>query len=305
MNGILVPTGAPAWGQARRLTRHRACPWMMLLLVFCLTGCSIGSIGLRVLYSRFDNTLNERILSYAEFDPGQQAVVEQAVEEFVSWHRTRELPRYAAFVAGLRERVASGRFDEDALVAKLERVRTYSDEVYERSPLANAGAFLRGLSDAQVDQIGEAFARREERYREWREERAAEGEDGRLRRIVRNVKRFGVTLDDGQERIIARGLSRYRWQPGERGRLRRQWEAKFLDLLSRRAEAGFTEQVEAHLAGYRELSRRADPERYAWNQRNTARIVNEVLLSLAPDQQRALEKRLEETSRTLLDMAEG
>ena len=267
-------------------------------------GCSTGSLAIRYLYGRFDNTLNERILAYADFSATQEAEIRRAVDEYVAWHRQNELPRYAALLAEVTTQLESGDYDVDVVMASLEQVRAYSDHGYQMSPIVNAQDFLRDLSDEQVRQIAEKFRQREESFREWQAKRQREGDAGRLEAIVKNVARLGVRLTEEQRFIIADGIKRYRWRPGERRRLWRRWETDFLTLLNRRHETGFTASVTQHLAGYQKLGRMADPERDAWNQRNTARIIRDVLVTLDDQQRGALIRRLTDTRRTLLAMAD-
>jgi hypothetical protein len=268
-----------------------------------LSACSTGSLGLRFLYSRFDNTLNQRILSYAEFDKAQKAEIRRAVDAYVAWHRRYELPRYADFIDTLQQELETGTFSEDSVLRNLAQLREIYQHGFVNSPLVTAPDFLRRLSDAQVEQVGEAFVRREKQFRERRRERGDTGSDDVMKGIVRNVKRLGVALNEDQRAIIARGLKRYRWQPGERRRQWRRWEREFLALLKRRRDPGFSEQVRDHLAEYNSVGRDANPSGDDWNQRNSARIIHEVLRSLDARQRRALVKRLGNTRRTLLAMA--
>ncbi len=275
----------------------------LTVVLAILAGCSTGSLAIRYLYGRFDNTLNDRILAYAEFTKSQEAEIRRAVDDYVSWHRRSELPKYAHFLGEISAQLKTGEFDEDAVVARLEQARSYSDYGFERSPIVNAGDFLRNLSDAQVAQIAETFSDREASYRERRAERDREGEAGRLNRLVKNIERLGVKLTGAQRLIIADGIKRYRWQPGERRRIWRSWEKDFLGLLARREQPGFTEDAATHLARYQKLARIADPARDAWNQRNTARTIHDVLRSFDDKQTEALVRRLSDTRRTLLAMS--
>ena len=265
--------------------------------------CSTTSIGLRLLYSRFDNTLNDRILSYAEFDSAQESTIRQAVDSYVDWHRRNELPRYADFADELDRKLQSGLYTEEDLLAGIRQLRELADHGFMNSPVINTPDFLRDLSDEQVEQVRLAFERREERFRERQQERIEKGPDAVVEGIVRNIGRIGINLSNEQREIVARGLERYVWQPEKRRRQWRQWEQEFLDILEDRDSPGFMMRVKRHLAAYHTVPRRADPEADSWNQRNSARTLYELLRSLDPVQKRVLIKRLGETREVLLDIS--
>ena len=302
----IIVRRSPGW--CLRPTGTSVCAAVRLALaglvsLLLLTACSSTSLGLRFLYSRFDNTLNERILSYADFDPGQEQEIREAVDAYVTWHRRNELPRYADFIEDLRVKIESGKYSVDTILGDIRRLRSLSDRSFLNSPVVTAPEFLQGLSDAQVAQVGAAFERREARYRERRRERLEEGPDAALDRVVRTVGRAGIKLNPEQRAIVARGLERYRWQPERRRAQWRQWERAFLALLQNRHRPGSSDQIKQHLATYHEVPRNADPHNDAWNQRNSARIVYEILRSLDSSQKRLLVKRLGETRRVLLDIS--
>lgn len=276
---------------------------LALVMMLTLSACSTTSIGLRFLYSRFDNTLNERILSYADFDSDQKSAIRQAVDSYVDWHRQHELPRYADFAADLNQQLQSGLYTEDDVLASIRRLRDLSDHGFLNSPVVTAGDFLQGLSDEQVDQIRVAFGRRDERFRERQKQRSEDGPEEVIDRIVSYVGRIGINLNTGQREIIARGFEHYRWRPDERRRHWQKWEEEFLAIMGNRNAPGFKESVSRHLSNYHAVPRNADPATDAWNQRNSARILHDLLKSLDPVQKQILVKRLNETRRVLLDMS--
>lgn len=273
---------------------------LLVAILVLITGCSTGSLAIRYLYGRFDNTLNERILAYAEFSEAQEAEIRQAVDDYVDWHRRNELPRYVELLDEVRHRLRSDSYDEALVATYLARLRAFSDRGFNRSPLVQAPEFLQRLSDEQVVQIAGSFERRRASFAERRAERERSGDSGRTSRVVKNIRRLGIRLTADQSEIIDSGLRRYRWQPAERRRLWRRWEREFLDMLQDRDSAGFVQDVAKHLGRYQKLARVAHPETDAWNQRNTARIIHDVLQSLDSEQLSRLVRRLDDTRNTLL-----
>ncbi len=271
------------------------------LVVTLVAGCTTNSLAIRYFYGRIDNNLNARILSMAEFSEAQKSEIRRAVDDYAAWHRRNELPRYAAYIDELQNKLKSGQFDHDLVMHEMEVVRNFAKTSFLQSPFVQSPDFMRSLDDSQVDQVEAHFEKQNEAFLEWAEKyRSEDGMQKRLKRIVKNIRRFGINLNDEQKQIIAEGLAQYDNDPMERHLLWNRWEQQFIALLRNRNRSDFESNLTGHLRQYQDQMRVYNPERHLHNRMVSAQIIHDVVQNLDNKQRKILISKLDETKRILL-----
>ena len=274
---------------------------VFLLIATLVVGCTTNSLVIRYFYGRIDNNLNARILSMAEFSEAQKAEIKQAVDEYAAWHRRNELPRYAAFIDELQDKVESGQIEFEVVMHDMEVVRDFAKTSFLRSPFVRSPDFMRNLDDSQVNQVEAHFDKQNEAFLERAEQyRSEDGLQKRLKRIVKNTRRFGINLTEEQKQIIADGLRQYDNDAMERHLLWNRWEQELIDLLRERNDPEFESKLTAHLHQYQDQMRIHNPERDLHNRMVSAQLIHDVVQNLDPKQRKILVAKLDETKRILL-----
>jgi len=276
----------------------------VVIMTLIIGACSTNSLLIRYFYGQMDNRMQERILDYASFSPAQKSEIRQSVDTFFLWHRTNELPKYAAYLDQLGAEIEDNQFNQSSILEHLRAVRRMSQDSFARSPLARAAPFLKSLSDAQVLEIEARLKQKDDEFEQWYAERQKnDGDVKRVEKIVKNIGRLGIKLNQNQSAIIQSGLDNYRGGPEERFEVWNRWESELVGLLQQRTENVFEQAVSQHLSVYQNQMQLHSPDNHAHNQTNTANIINELLLSLTEQQKTTLLKRLDQASKSLIAIA--
>ncbi len=248
--------------------------------------------------------MEDRILQYASFSESQKSEIEQSVDEFFLWHRTNEMPRYAEYIETLSAEIESEQFDQASILEHLKNVRKLGEESFQQSPIAKAAPFLKELSDQQVLEVEMHMIEKDKDFDEWLAERQKTGADAqRVQKIVKNIGRLGIKLNPEQAETIKAGVDNYKGGPRERFVVWNRWEAELLQLLQNRSQDEFENKVSSHLAQNQDQMRIESPDTHEHNQRNTAKLINDLLRSLTPQQKSTLLKKLRQTKKSLYTIA--
>jgi len=247
-----------------------------------------------------DNNLSSRILAMADFSDAQKEEIRKAVDDYAAWHRRNELPRYAEFIEELTLKVELGLLNHDVVLQDMETIRNFAKTGFLKSPFVQSTTFLKSLEDRQVAQVAEHFSRQDEEFLEWMEKRKSErGSEKRLNSIVKNTRRFGIKLNDEQQRIISQGLTQYDNDPMERHLLWSRWEQQLIEILVDRKRPEFEVKLTEHLRIYQDQMRIHNPQRDLHNRRVSAQMILDVVQNLDPQQKQTLLSQLEQTKKIL------
>lgn len=274
---------------------------IVVIVALGVVGCSTNSLVIRYFYGRMDNNLNSRILTMADFSDAQKEEIRKAVNDYAAWHRRNELPRYAEFIEELTLKVELGVLNHDVVLQDMETIRNFAKTGFLKSPFVQSTTFLKSLEDRQVAQVAEHFSRQDEEFLEWMEKRKSErGSEKRLNSIVKNTRRFGIKLNDEQQRIISQGLTQYDNDPMERHLLWSRWEQQLIEILEDRKRPEFEVKLTEHLRIYQDQMRIHNPQRDLHNRRVSAQMILDVVQNLDPQQKQTLLSQLEQTKKILL-----
>ncbi len=149
-----------------------------LLLAACSTA--------RIVYDHADVYLRWKLSSYLDVEGEQKEELERRIEEFVTWHRARALPQYAALADEAARRLERG-LSRDDLVWGYEAAMAQARE-RARAAAERIAPLLDRLTPAQIAHLERELAEDNRRFAR----RYLRGDDPerRQRRIERNVERL-------------------------------------------------------------------------------------------------------------------
>jgi len=145
----------------RRISRLAV---LSLLLVLALGGSNCTSFVFKTAYNQAETLVLYRVNSIFALNSSQRDFLSERFRAHHRWHRTQELPRYAAALTELRTRVEGGLepADVDWLFARGESFR---DSIYRRIE-GDTTRFLTSLDESQVERLPESFRSYNEDLRE-------------------------------------------------------------------------------------------------------------------------------------------
>ena len=263
----------------------RSVLWL-LFAVLISSGCSV-----RTAYNNLDRLARWQVSDYVDFDERQSAYFDAELERLLHWHRTTELPRYAAWLDALAKAAAEERLEP--VLDGVVRDAIAAAELLERNAMPMTIELMLSLSDEQVARLPAKLARANEDFMEDEADLTpAQAQAEWLDNMERATKRFMGPLTDAQRDYLRAQSLRY--QPEQRlwVAYRVRWQAELLAALDQRRD------VETFVRRYRQLITTREsfhgPEFAAVSKANEGlrRDVTLGLLTRANDAQR---RRLVET----------
>ena len=258
-----------------------------LVLVTVLGGCVI-----RVAYNQLDWLALWYVEDYFELDRAQEPRAKRLIAQTLSWHRTTQLPQYAALARRLLEGAETS-VDAEFLATRYAEVVELWDALL-RHVAPDLARLLQTLSDEQVESL---FARLAEENSELEEDYSGVSpEERRAKRdkeIIQAFRRFTGTLNTSQEALVTGQTAQMHDLSSDWLRRRAVWQGEFRVLMTgRKADPvfvdRFTELVldpnQFDAPGYRALVEE--------NRQYSFRLVAEVLGNLTPVQAKRLQKNL-------------
>jgi hypothetical protein len=242
----------PALKFAARLAASTAAAWL-------LSGCA----AMRVAYDHADSFLRWKATSYVEVRGADSHELDERIDAFLDWHRSKALPQYAAIAADASRRVGKGLSPED-LVWGYDSFMAQVRETL-RAAGERIAPMLDRLSAEQIAHIEMRFAEDNRKFA--REFLRGSESDRRKRRTKRAVER----MEDWVGKLAPAQLERVR-QYSERAPLyddlrerdRKRLQAQLLATLRARqaqkrlpdALAGFDRGRESAYAAASEAHRK-------------------------------------------------
>jgi len=218
--------------------------YLLRLTVFCiallvLAGCS----STKMAYRYADWGVVWWVEDYVTLTDSQKTRLYQDLDDFRTWHCATELPRYRRWLDTLAEDVQQQTLSSPALAGHQQQLQDFFTPLVDRT-IPIASRLLASLSDAQVRELSESMAERQQDMRdEYLNENAAATAEARAQRSTERLERWFGDLN-GEQRAIVRRWSEQRdgqteiWLQG-----RRNWQLALLQALEDRREPGFSDEV--------------------------------------------------------------
>jgi len=219
----------------------KTAPGLLLAIsALALAACS----ATRLAYDNADTMLRFMASSYLDLDAAQSDDLTPRIARFHQWHRSNELPVYAALLRSASQRAARGITAEDVAWG-LGNVRSRYRRLAARA--AEDGApVLATLASAQLAALEHKFAENNEKYaRQFLPSDHKERRRAQLKRMLERFRDFAGDLTPDQEARIERfALARER-HVALRFEDRQRWQRDFVAALKAERKP---EELGRHLA---------------------------------------------------------
>ncbi|MFQ3201203.1 MAG: hypothetical protein ACI9SK_001934 [Zhongshania sp.] len=172
---------------------------LLPLILLLLTACSSASF----VYKRADWFINWAVDDYVSFDREQQTLFDAALDDWLDWHCSAELPRYGEYLRNLSAALSKDelRISDASLLGFADRASEAWIASLSRA-LIDASGILESLSDEQLAQfIEELDSRNKQFQKEYVALNATELEKLRVERVRDAMKRWAGSIDDGQQQL--------------------------------------------------------------------------------------------------------
>ena len=206
--------------------------FVIMSAVVILSGCSF-----KLIYGQLDWLVPWYADDYVSFNPAQEIILDDQLEQFLSWHRQDQLPQYADYFDSIAQAMTDGL--DGAELEQIEgQARQFSEQLL-RQFIPHLNDLLIELDDAQVEEL---FANLERRNKDYHE-RYIETSDKKQRRERNNsmkkfIQRWTGELNENQSNRVKQWSLEYRRLGSEFLQSRVDWQEKFKVLLERRGEGG-------------------------------------------------------------------
>lgn len=208
MAGQFLHSREPARPRHGRLRFGRA---LLLLTLFALlTGCSLGFI-----YPRLDTIAGWQLDRYLRLESGQEAWLDERLEERLSWHQREQLPQWREALLALRTDIANNTLDADKHQFYSVQIKSLM-QATANGLVDDAAALAAGLSDKQVQHF---FAHYDEETEELQEELAESDADPeasaeeRQDELVEDIEQWLGRVNDDQKAYLSQwGQESIRWR---------------------------------------------------------------------------------------------
>ena len=253
-----------------------------------LAGCS----ATRVAYDNADTVLRFMAASYLDLDAAQSDDLTPRIARFHQWHRSNELPAYAALLRSASQRAAEGITAEDVvwgLANVRSRYRRFAAKAAE-----DAAPVLATLASAQLAALERKFAENNEKYtKEFLSSDDRERRRRQLKRMLARFRDFAGDLTPDQEARIGRFALAHERHVALRFEDRQRWQRDFVAALKAERKP---EELGRHLAETferPELRRSAEfiREDARWDE-DLGRLIVDLDRSLSPEQRAHVVRRL-------------
>lgn len=259
---------APAAGRRFR-GRWRA--GVAVILATLLAGCTA-----RFVYNQLDWLTVWYLNGFFSLDKAQEEQLREIVDRNLEWHRTTQLPRYAALCRQLDAELGEG-LGADYFEARFDDMQLlWVDFMTQIAP--DAAVFLRTLDAEQRAELRENFA---ESNRELADEYSGRSPEVRQRKrdraVIKNLQRLTGRLNAEQKDLVRAHTARFHDLTEDWLVRRQRWQEVFLGLLD---EAPQAREFEARLVTLLAMPDYLDEPDYRRRVEENKRISFEMLADL-------------------------
>lgn len=254
-----------------------------------LAACS----ALQFSYNNADGLLRYMAWDYFDLDGEQSEALQARISRLHDWHRTNELPTYAALLQAASERVTRGLTGSDADWA-IQVLRSRYRLLTARAA-QEAASILATLTPGQVMALEKKLANDEAKFvKEWLIGDEKSRERTRAKRMVERFEEWTGDLSSEQRARVERFVQAHpRWSQ-IRLQDRRRWQREAVALIKRYRNAAelaprlsrlFSEPEAGRSDEYRRETRRWETD--------LAELVAELSATLSAEQRSRVVRRLD------------
>ncbi len=275
--------------------------WVTVIFVLLLGGCSS-----KLAYNNLDWLVYWYMDDYIELNNRQEAMFDKQLDNWIDWHRSKELPAYINHLKLVKEDLAENRLTEQRLLSHYTKATEHWQRLREEitPPLASMAG---ELSDEQVIRLFAALEKdnkeTEEKIEETNEWSEQERMEDRVESLEEDMEERIGRLTEEQKQLIqdmAPGFmpSRELWLAYRRDL---QQRARVL-FAGRKNNPEFTEQLTALMLNPEQYRSEAFLQVWRNNRQQHARLASSVASSLTAKQKGKLEDEINDMIASLEDL---
>lgn len=262
---------------------------LTVLVLSSLSACSRIDLAYRNLDVLVPWSLND----YLDMDREQKRWLDQRLHQHLAWHCQTQLPGYLHWLDRVRTMVAQNAVTDAALRQRTEEAREAIGRVAE-AITPSATELLAGLSDAQVGELREAFAKDiRERRAEYVDTPVAQQIDERAERMEKRLKPWLGALSPAQHQRVVQ------WSQalGDQNRAwitnRAEWQQQLLSAVEQRQTQAFAARMAQLLQHKDSLWTPAYRQAFEQTETQARSLMVDLLQDSSPEQRQRLQDRLD------------
>ena len=263
---------------------------LIIATAFALALVACSRIDLA--YRNLDRLVPWSLDDYLAMNRDQRSLLDERLKQHLAWHCTTELPGYLDWLDRVRSMVAEGQVTDQALQQRMNEARQAIGRVAE-AITPSAAELLRGMSDAQVAQMGEAF-------REDISERQEKYVDTPLsKQVARRAERMEKRLTPWFGELTAAQRQRVQtWAQalGDQNRQwianRAHWQQQLMLAMNQRSDASFEPRLAQLLQRKESLWTAQYRAAFENSEQQTRSLLIDLLQQSSPAQRQYLQERL-------------
>lgn len=260
---------------------------LTLILSLALTACNRVDLAYRNLDVIIPWTLND----YLDMNSEQKDWLDQRLQQHLSWHCSTQLPGYLDWLDRLKQMVANNQVDDAALQARTAEARQ-AIAVSARQITPSAVQLLQGMSDQQVSEMNQAFAKDlRERQDKYLKPPLAQQVKQRAERMDKRLRDWLGALNQTQEQRVtawstALGEQNQQWIAN-----RAHWQSQFSAAMAQRQAPDFGKRIETLLVDRESLWTPAYRQAFSDTEAQARNLIVDLMAESSADQrQRVLQK---------------
>lgn len=263
---------------------------LIIATAFALALVACSRIDLA--YRNLDRLVPWSLDDYLAMNRDQRSLLDERLKQHLAWHCTTELPGYLDWLDRVRSMVAEGQVTDQALQQRMNEARQAIGRVAE-AITPSAAELLRGMSDAQVAQMGEAF-------REDISERQEKYVDTPLsKQVARRAERMEKRLTPWFGELTAAQRQRVQtWAQalGDQNRQwianRAHWQQQLMLAMNQRSDVSFEPRLAQLLQRKESLWTAQYRAAFENSEQQTRSLLIDLLQQSSPAQRQYLQQRL-------------
>ncbi|HDS1746622.1 MULTISPECIES: DUF6279 family lipoprotein [Pseudomonas] len=263
---------------------------LIIATAFALALVACSRIDLA--YRNLDRLVPWSLDDYLAMNRDQRSLLDERLKQHLAWHCTTELPGYLDWLDRVRSMVADGQVTDQALQQRMNEARQAIGRVAE-AITPSAAELLRGMSDAQVAQLGEAL-------REDISERQEKYVDTPLsKQVARRAERMEKRLTPWFGELTAAQRQRVQtWAQalGDQNRQwianRAHWQQQLMMAMNQRSDESFEPRLAQLLQRKESLWTAQYRAAFENSEQQTRSLLIDLLQQSSPAQRQYLQGRL-------------
>ena len=245
-------------------------------------------------YRNLDRLVPWSLADYLDMNSDQKALLDERLKQHLAWHCKTQLPGYLDWLDRVRTMVAEDQVTDQALQQRTQEARQAIGRVTE-AITPSAAELLRGMSDAQVEEMREALREDiSERQKKYVDTPLEQQITRRTERMEKRLTPWFGDLNTAQRQRIQAWSQSLGDQNREWITNRAHWQQQLMLAMNQRNDASF----EPRLAQLLQRKESLWTENYRIAYQNTERQARSLLVDLmhlsTPAQRTFLQQRLAE-----------